>query len=51
MLDFIYKYMDESNNVERIENIKIRSSDAKELLERIKWFIHKCYNDNIYITN
>ncbi|CAK65319.1 unnamed protein product (macronuclear) [Paramecium tetraurelia] len=51
LLDFIYKYMDESNNVERIENIKIRSSDAKQLLEKIKWFIQKCYNDNIYITN
>ncbi|CAD8186177.1 unnamed protein product [Paramecium pentaurelia] len=50
LLDFIFKYMDESNNVEKIENIKIRSSDAKQLLEKIKWFINKCYNENIYIT-
>lgn len=51
ILDFIYKYIDESNNVEKIENIKIRSSDARTMLDRISWFLYKCFNENIYITN
>jgi hypothetical protein len=51
ILDFLYKYIDPSNPVEKIENIKIRSSTAKQTLDRINWFVYRCYKDNVYITN
>ncbi len=51
ILDFLYMYLDNSNPVEKIENIKIGSSSAKRTLDRINWFVYMCYKDNVYITN
>ncbi|KAM3147374.1 hypothetical protein pb186bvf_000625 [Paramecium bursaria] len=50
IMEFLFKYIDSSNDVQKIEQIKVGVSSSHKLLDSIVWFVYKCYEQDIYLT-